>query len=326
MTRVEEIVDVRKLKLQDGKSIRSISQFVGQSRNTVRKIIRSGLTKFTYKKRSTQLYPATGKVKEMLETWVKEDQGKKKKHRRTARRIYDILTAEHGYTGSYVSISRCVRETKCELSIRLKEAFIPLIYYAGDAFQFDWGEMPAYIGKQLKTVYFAVIQLCHSRYFYVRAYTCQKQELMLDAHRRAFEHFGGICKRGIYDNLKSAVKTLLKGHHRNLQEKFVRFCSHYLYKSEFCNPARGNEKGRVENLIGVIERNFFVPVKHFESMEELNDQLSNFSIMYSKTNEHPEISGHSRYEVFEEEQKILIQLPPYGFDCCRETLSVASPC
>ena len=185
--------------------------------------------------------------------------------------------------------------------------------------------MPAYIAGKLTTINFAVIQLCYSRHFYARAYLCQKQELMLDAHRKAFEQFGGTCKRGIYDNLKTAVKQLLKGHHRNLQEKFVRFCSHYLYEPDFCNPASGNEKGRVENLIGVLERNFFVPALHCSSIDELNDRLINFSIIHSRTNKHPETPDKTRYELFEEEQQMLVQLNPFGFDCCRENELVVTP-
>lgn len=99
-----------------------------------------------------------------------------KKHRKKTGRIYNLLVASYDYTGSYESITGCIRK------IRTAAAYIPLVFYAGNAFQFDWGEMPVYIGNELKTVYFAVIQLCHSRHFYVRAYLCQKQELMLDAH------------------------------------------------------------------------------------------------------------------------------------------------
>lgn len=326
MTGVEKIAEIRELKAHTDQSIRGIARTTGRSRNTIRKIIRSGLTEFTYKKRELQPCPVTGSIREIIEEWIKEDKDKKKKHRRKAERIYDILITQYNYTGSYESIAKCVRDIKKELLIRTAPAYIPLVFYAGDAFQFDWGEMPVYIGNELKTVYFAVIQLCHSRHFYVRAYLCQKQELMLDAHRRAFEHFGGCCKRGIYDNLKSAVKKILSGKHRNLQEKFVKFCSHYIYKPEFCNPASGNEKGRVENLIGVIERNFFIPIPHFNSIEELNDRLENFSITHSSTTEHPEITGKSRYEVFEEERKVLVQLPYYGFECYRERIPVVSPC
>ena len=140
---------------------------------------------------------------------------------------------------------------------------------------------------------------------------------MLDAHRRAFEHLQGVCRRGIYDNLKTAVKNILKGKHRNLQERFVQFSSHYLYEPEFCNPARGNEKGRVENKIGYIRRNFFAPIPHFSSIEELNSRLLSFAEASSRIKTHPEFAEKTCYETYEEEKDKLIELPPYGFDCCR---------
>ena len=120
--------------------------------------------------------------------------------------------------------------------------------------------------------------LCHSRHFFARAYPCQKQELMLDLHQRGFKFFGGGCRRGIYDNLKTAVKKILKGKHRNLQERFMQFCSHYLFSPNFCNRARGNEKGRIENKIGYIKRNFFIPLPRFDSIEELNERLLYFCL------------------------------------------------
>ena len=123
--------------------------------------------------------------------------------------------------------------------------FIPLEFGAGQAAQFDWGDVKAVIGGQLTALNVGAIQLCKSRKSYARAYPGQKQELLFDIHRREFEHFGGVPRRMIYDNMKTAVKKILKGNHRNLQERFAEFSSLYLYQAEFCNPARGNEKGRL---------------------------------------------------------------------------------
>jgi len=324
MTRVEKIKEVRQLRLVNGLSIREISKRLNLSRNTVRRILRNDIVQFTYQ-RTVVNVPVTGPILNKAEEWLKEDLTKKRKFRRTAWRMYEILRDEHSYTGCYESISRCVRDIRDRLSKDNKEVFIPLTYEPGDAFLFDWGEMPAYIDGQLVIVHVGVVQLCYSRFFYPRSYPCQKQELFFDIHRRAFDFFGGVCKRGIYDNLKSAVKYLLKGHHRNLQDKFVMFCSHYLYEPEFCNPAKGNEKGRVESLIKLIERNFFSPTPRFKSIEELNERLLSFAISYCRAKEHPEFAGKTRYQLYEEEKNLLIQLPGYGFDCCRTNLAVVSP-
>ncbi len=111
---------------------------------------------------------------------------------------------------------------------------------------------------------------------------------MLDFHQRAFQFFGGSCERGIYDNLKTAVKAILKGRHRNVNERFKQFCSHWLFEPDFCTPAKGNEKGRVENKVGFVRRNFFVPTIRSESLEELNEWLLDFAISKARTISNPE--------------------------------------
>lgn len=325
MLRVDKIQEVRQLKYVNGLSIKEIVRRANLSRGTVRKILRSNLTKFTYQRTVVSL-PVTGPIRSKLEEWIKEDQQKRRRQRRTAWRMYDILGSEHGYTGSYESIAKSVREISEKVCAENHEVYIPLIFDPGEAFQFDWGETEAYIDGNLRKIHFGVVILCYSRHFYVRAYYCQKQELLLDVQRRAFDFFGGVCRRGIYDNLKTAVKKLLKGHHRNLQDKFVMFCSHYLFGSDFCSPAKGNEKGRVENMVGVIKHNFFTPTPHFKSLEELNERLFTFAVSYSRSREHPEVSGKTRYDIFEEEKKSLVQLPPYGFECCSATINSVSKC
>ena len=107
MTRVDRIKEVRLNHFHEGQSIRSISRKVKLSRPTVQKILRTGLTEFTYKPRDNQAHPATDKVKTIMESWVLEDRSKKKKHQRTAWRVYDILKEEHGFSGSYESKARC---------------------------------------------------------------------------------------------------------------------------------------------------------------------------------------------------------------------------
>ena len=324
MTKVDKIKDVRQLRFVEGVPIREICRRVQLARNTVKRILRSNKTEYTYQRTNTY-QPVTGSIQNILKEWIKEDLAKKKKHRRTATRIFEILRNEHGYVGSYVGIAKKVREIRDEEKKPDNEAYIPLIFSPGEAFQFDWGEMPAYINGELVTLQLAVILLCHSRHFYLRAYRCQKQELMLDAQQRAFEHFGGVCKRGIYDNLTTAVKKILKGHHRNLQEKFVRFCSHYLFEPNFCSPAKGNEKGRVENKIGYVRRNFFIPIPNYNSIEELNDRLISFSIGQSRAKKHPELRDKTCYEVYEKERDLLIQLPGYNFECSRTQHATVTP-
>ena len=326
MTRVDKINEVRQLKYLKGFSIGEIVRRTKLARNTVRKILRNDQTEFTYQKPEETPHPQTGPYRETIKEWLKEDSTKRRKQRRTATRMYALLRDDkrYKYRGSYESIARCVHELKRELKIEKIDAYIPLWFGSGQAFQFDWGEVYAYIGKIRMKLHIGIVVLCHSRHFYARAYPCQKQELMLDVQQRAFEFFGGACCRGIYDNLKTAVKTILKGKHPKLQKKFIQFCSYYLYEPQFCNPASGNEKGRVENKVGYVNRNFFVPTPHFDSLDELNERLRTFCISRSREASHPELKDKTCWEVYEEEKSNLVQLPGYDFDCCRAAQAVVS--
>jgi len=183
MTRVDKISEVRHLRFQQGLSFSEIIKRTKLARNTIRNIIRSGKTENTYHRDSTP-QPQTGPFRETIKGWIKEDSDKRRKQRRTATRIYAILRDEHGYTGSYESIAKCVQEIREELNLSSKESYIPLSYGPGEAFQFDWGEVMVYISGKLVKVYIGIVVLCHSRHFFVRAYPCQKQELMLDIRKR----------------------------------------------------------------------------------------------------------------------------------------------
>ena len=149
MTRVDKISEVRTLKYLKGFSIGEIVRRTKLARNTVRKILRTDQTKFTYQRPGGAPHPQTGQYRETIKTWLKEDSTKKRKQRRTATRIYALLRDDdrYGYKGSYESIARCVYELKKELKVQKIEAYIPLWFGPGQAFQFDWGEVQAYIGK-----------------------------------------------------------------------------------------------------------------------------------------------------------------------------------
>ena len=159
MTRVDKIREVRYLRFVEGMSIREICRRVQLARNTVKRIIRSDQTEFTYQ-RTNVFQPVTGGIRDTVREWIKEDLTKKKKLRRTATRIFDILRSEHGYTGSYVTISKMVGKMRHDEKEPYKEAYIPLIFSPGEAFQFDWGEVSAYINGELVNLQLAVVVLC----------------------------------------------------------------------------------------------------------------------------------------------------------------------
>ena len=127
---------------------------------------------------------------------------------------------------------------------------MPLSFAPGEAYQFDWSYEVVLIGGTTVTVKVAHLRLCHSRMLFVRAYPRETQEMVFDAHDRAFAFFKGACTRGIYDNLKAAVDAIFVGRERAYNRRFLQMCSHYLIEPVACTPASGWEKGQVENQVG----------------------------------------------------------------------------
>ncbi len=238
---VETIRKIRLMILRDGKSIRQTAKELRLSRNTVRKALRSQQTAFEYRRRR-QPRPAIGRYMKGLEEDLARDQKLPKRQRRTAIALYEGLQGE-GYTGSYDSVRRHVREWREQKSSNVSEVYIPLVFDPGEAFQFDWSHEQVEMDGMPMTVKVAHLRLCHSRYFLVTAYPRETQEMVFDAHIRAFEFFGGVCQRGIYDNLKAVVNKVLSGKERNFNSRFGQLCSHYLFEPVACTPAAGWEKG-----------------------------------------------------------------------------------
>jgi transposase len=116
------------------------------------------------------------------------------------------------------------------------------------------------------TVKVAHLRLCHSRRFYIRAYPRETQEMVFDAHARAFALFGGVTARGIYDNMKTAVDAVFAGKARRFNRRFEQMCSHYLVEPVACTPASGWEKGQVENQVGYARDNIFKPRLRFKTL------------------------------------------------------------
>ena len=165
---------------------------------------------------------------------------------------------------------------------------MPLSFAPGEAYQFDWSHEIVLIDGVTVTVKVAHVRLCHSRMLFVRAYPRETQEMVFDAHDRAFAFFKGACTRGIYDNMKTAVETVFVGKDRHYNRRFLQMCSHYLVEPVACTPASGWEKGQVENQVGLVRERFFTPRLRFKSYEELNAWLLDQCVAYAKAHRHPE--------------------------------------
>ena len=267
--------------------------------------------------------PKLGAYVEKLTEGLESDKVLPKRQRRTAQKLFQELQLE-GYQGGYDSVRRFVKRWRHSQSKATGQVFIPLSFDPGEAFQFDWShEWVQMAGMPVKAKV-AHLRLCHSRLFLAVAYPRETQEMVFDAHQRGFEFFGGICHRGIYDNLKTVVNKILSGKQRNFNNRFGQLSSHYLFEPVACTPASGWEKGQVENQVGVVRRNFFTPRLRVKNFDELNAILIECCVHWAKTHRHPEIKDQTVWQVYEKEQPYLLKLPQ-SFDGYAERPARVSP-
>jgi len=304
---VDTITKVRLAYFRDGKAIREIARKFNLARNTVKGIIRSGVTDQKYE-RSEQPRPKLGGFVEQLTEWLKEDSSKPVRQRRSSQILFEHLQRA-GYDGGYDTLRRYVGTWKREDGTALVKAFVPLEFDPGEAFQFDWSYEKIELGGVNIEVKIAHFRLCHSHKLFCVAYTRERLEMVFNAHLRAFEFFGGVCRRGIYDNLKAAVTKILLGKDRIWNRRFQNLASHYLFEPVACTPAAGWEKGQVENQVDLVRSRFFVLRRRFTDLEELNEWLEGECRNYAATAKHPEFKDKTIDEVFAEEKSKLLALP-----------------
>ncbi|WP_425362749.1 IS21 family transposase [Candidatus Tisiphia endosymbiont of Hybos culiciformis] len=265
---VETIGRIRRMYHVDGKAIKKIARELNISKNTVKKVIRSDQTKFELAK-YTKDKPVLGNHLAVLNQLLVENSKEPVRRRMTAKKLYQQLQIS-GYTGSYETVNLIVRAFRREREAKGQQVFIPLNFEPGESFQFDWGEEEICLDGEIIRVKAARITLCYSRHSLVIVYPNEQLEMVMKAHEEAFKFFAGCCKKGIYDNMKTAVKEILVGRNRIFNEKFVQMASHYLFEPTACTPASGWEKGRVEKRVGDTRRNFFTPILTGESYEDIN--------------------------------------------------------
>ena len=301
---VETIGRIRREHLGNGKSIREIARTLHLSRNTVRRILRSGETAFSYE-REVQPRPKLGAWTDELDRLLAANAKAPTRERLTLIRIYEELRPL-GYEGGYDAVRRYARRWGEQHASATAEAYIPLTFAPGEAYQFDWSHEIVVMDGVTTTVKVAHVRLCHSRMMFVRAYPRETQEMVFDAHERAFAFFRGACQRGIYDNMKTAVETVFVGKDRQYNRRFLQMCSHHLVEPVACTPAAGWEKGQVENQVGLVRERFFTPRLRVKSYGELNAWLVDKNLAWARAHAHPEESGRTIWEAFEAERPRLV--------------------
>src|SRR3978361_500483 len=304
---VETIARIRREHFIKGKTIKEIARDLKGSRNTVRKVLRSGETSFEYE-RVVQPRPKLGRWAAELDGLLAGNAAKSAREQLTLIRILEELRGG-GYDGGYDAVRRYARRWSKERGATTAAAYVPLSFAPGEAYQFDWSHEVVLLNGTTVTVKVAHVRLCHSRMLFVRAYPRETQEMVFDAHDRAFSFFKGACIRGIYDNMKTAVETIFVGRERAYNRRFLQMCSHYLVDPVACNPASGWEKGQVENQVGLVRERFFTPRLRFKTYDEMNAWLTDKCIAHAKAHRHPELTEQTIWQVFEVERPKLV---PYA--------------
>ena len=261
---------VRRLYYRDGLSLSEIERRTGITRKTIRQWLNApeGVEpKYRRQEGCTKIGPYADRLVKMLEV----DARRPVRERRTALKLFAEIKTQ-GFDGDYSRVTEFIRRWRADSGKAVVRAFVPLQFAPGDAHQFDWSEERLLIGGLWRKILVAHLKLCYSRAFVVQAYPTQSHEMLFDAHARAFAALGGIPKRGIYDNMKTAVDKVKKGKARVVNTRFAAMASHYLFDPDFCNVASGWEKGVVEKNVQDSRRRIWQDAAEirFGSFTELN--------------------------------------------------------
>ena len=222
-----------------------------------------------YRRSRSPRRPTIEPVLPILRQILDDDTKAPKKQRHTARRMWQRLRDEHGFTGGYTVVKDAVRAMR----VGTKEVFLPLSHPPGEA-QVDFGFAQVVIGGVATQVALFVMSLPYSDAVYCQAFPRECTEVFLEGHVRAFGFFGGVPRRIAYDNAKTTVAKIVGSRERVVTREFGRLMSHFLFASHFCLVRRPNEKGHVERLVEYARSNFLVPVPQVESLAELNTRLA----------------------------------------------------
>lgn len=304
MISVDTIGRVRHAFHVKGKKIKQISREFRLARNTVRRILRGEATEHCYA-RTVQPVPKLGGFSDLLIEMLVDNAKRQKRERATFQRMFEDLRLA-GYRGGYDALRRFARAWQIEQASKDVDAYIPLVFDPGEAYQFDWSHEIVEIDGVRTTAKVAHVRLCYSRMPFIRAYPRETQEMVFDAHDKAFQFFKGTCQRGIYDNMKTAVDAVFVGKERHFNRRFQQMLSHHLVEPTACTPGAGWEKGQVENQVGVLRRRLFVPRLRFKSWDDMGAYLLDQCVSFARSHPHPDKTDKSIFEIFETERAALI--------------------
>lgn len=292
-------------------SERSAARHFGISRDSVKKMLSFSVPP-GYRRTAPIKRPKLDGFTEIIDEWLRDDVGRPRKQRHTAKRIFERLRAEHGFAGGYTIVKDYVREHRR----RSREMFVPLHHPPGHA-QADFGEALVEIGGVEQKAHFFALDLPHSDACYVRAYPAATAEAWMDGHVHAFAFFGGVPQSILYDNDRCLVARILPDGSRKRARLFSGFLSHYVIHDRYGRPGKGNDKGGVEGLVGYARRNFMVPLPRFASWAAFNAWLEE----QCRKRQADILRGHTETigQRLQRDLEAMAELPPAPFDACDQT-------
>ena len=299
---------VRRAVVVDKMSEREAAKEFGLARETVRKMLRYSVPP-GYRRQQPARRPKLDAWVGVIDQILEDDKSRGKKQRHTAKRVFERLRDEHGFPGGYTIVKDYVRLRK----LSQREMFVPLEHPPGNA-QADFGEAQVVIAGVERKAHYLVVDLPQSDDCFVMAFPAETTEAFLEGHNHAFAYFGGVPRTILYDNTKLAVARILGDGTRAKTRAFTELQSHYLFAEKFGRPGKGNDKGKVEGLVGYARRNFMVPVPRFASWAEWNARL----LVQCQKRRERTLRGHQQTigERFEKDQETLLPLPAVPYEAC----------
>lgn len=303
---------VRRACHVEGMSQRQAARVFGIDPKTVAKMLRFSVPP-GYRRSKPPVRPKLGPLLPVIDRILEEDLGRPRKQRHTARRIFHRLKAEHGFSGGETIVKAYVRERR----LQGREMFVPLLHPPGHG-QADFGEAvavaAAVVGGEERKIRFICLDLPHSDACFVKAYPAETAEAFCDGHNAAFAFFGGVPLSMLYDNTRLAVARILGDGTRQRTRAFAELQSHYLFADRFGRPGKGNDKGKVEGLVGCARRNFLVPAPQVESLAALNARLE----ARCRDRRGARLRGHveSIGERLARDRAAPLPLPPVPYEAC----------
>jgi len=307
---------VRRAVLVEGRSQRSVAREFGLARVTVRKMLGYSVPP-GYRRKEPAKRPKLGPWVGVIDAILEQDKNQPAKQQHTAKRIFDRLRAEHAFPGGYTIVKDYVRVA----TLRRREMFVPLTHAPGTA-QADFGEALVIVGGEERKAHYFAIDLPHSDDCFVRAFPGETTEAFLEGHVQAFAYFGGVPTTILYDNTRLAVARILGDGTRQKTRAFSELQSHYLFAEKFGRPAKGNDKGNVEGLVGYARRNFLVPVRRCESWEALNAYL----LEQCRQHREQRVRGEQETigERFARDRAAFLPLPASAYEACEKRVARVS--